>query len=163
MRGSEEVGSPIRRDGRAREAIQKDREGLFSPSGELGGVARARKGQEFVPEGRVGSVGPSGWRGAFGRPPKMARRRLESLMEARRGQEAILEGREESGVTFGKPGRIKRDGRGWEPLAEGRKEWGHPGRSGGVRRPFQRARSGREGWEGLGDPSGELGVVKRPS
>ena len=50
----------------------------------------------------------------FGSPSNTARRRQESLTEARRGckpsrrvergQEAILEGREESGVTSGEPG-----------------------------------------------------------
>ena len=120
------VGRSSRRDGTGREVFPEGWEGQArsgGPPGGPGGVEDLSEGQQEsggFPEDRKGSVGLGGVR----RPSR----------RARRGQEALLESREGSERTPGRPGGVRRP------------SWG----TGGSGVPNE----GREGWEGY--PGGRL-------
>ena len=109
------------------------RDGLGGPSGGPGGIARDGRGQEStqedcedseaLPEGQAGLEGPPSGLGSFS------------------------EHRKESGWTgvVGSPTQRARSYQ--KALLEG---WEWSRGTGGVRRPFGRARRSREGWESLG-------------
>ena len=96
-------------------------------------------GLEVLPKVFGGNGSPSQRLGGFAKP----------LWRTGRGQEALLEDKEELGVTSGEPGEVgspsRRAGKGQE---------GREGSRGSGR--VERAGKGREGREGSRGPSGEL-------
>ena len=61
--GREGLEGPPGGCGRSWEALPKGRDGLGSPRLGLGGVVRAGRGRQSLPEGRKGSGGFSSWAG----------------------------------------------------------------------------------------------------
>ena len=134
------------------------REGSGGPSGEPGGVGRARRGREALPKGEDGVRRPS-WRSRKGR---------EALLEGGWVWEARLENREGAGGPSRWPGVRK-------PSQKCRKETAVPhegqegvrsptGGLGRVRRPSWKTERSRESLlesqEGLGGPR-EVGSPSR--
>ena len=85
---------------------------MGGPPGELGGVGRARRGEESLPENRDRLVGLPEGPGGVGRP----------FLRAVRGQEGLGGPPNGSGGVGGPPGREERpswrSGRGREDLSE---------------------------------------------
>ena len=121
---------------------------------------------------REGSGGPPGGLGGVGRPFRRAKKGPETLLKGWKWSGGYSGGLEGVGRSSG------RDSRGRKVFPEGwecRAGAGNPsGGSGGVGRPFQRARGIWEGQQMSGDPPkdgrerlrsplGGLGRVRRPS
>ena len=120
--------------------LQEKREGSRVPFGKTGGVGRAGRVWEDLPDGRERLRYPSEkgrrswepfWRAGMGREALPERREWlggpgevgRPSWRAGRGREALLEGREGSGRLSKEVGWVRRAGRGWEALPDGWEGW----------------------------------------
>ena len=166
------VRRPCHRARKCREAILEVQESSGGPAGGPGGHSPGGTGGVGRPsrmDGKVWKIlweGPegSGEMGGVGMPIRRPEVVWKPSQKTRRSWKSILESQEGLGVPSGKPGGVRKAGRGQVVLSEGpvgfgrssrrigRKREAHPGGLwfGRIRRPSWRAVKGREAVPGDG-------------